>query len=115
MLPARHCLSYTDNFSKSLGKPCAAAAGAAGSQTDGLPPRRGHGSMGLLSHDHRQFGSGGNLSGSGRHASGSPYMSKLESIASSAVRAADKVMASLIIVYTHSGAQHLSQCLEPQP
>eukprot|EP00891_Asterochloris_glomerata_P003175 jgi/Astpho2/3175/e_gw1.00052.17.1_t len=32
-----------------------------------------------------------------------PYMSKLESIASSAVRAADKVMASLIIVYTHSG------------
>ena len=31
-------------------------------------------------------------------------MTKLESIASSAVRAADKVGASLIIVYTQSGA-----------
>jgi len=36
---------------------------------------------------------------------GSPLLSKLESIASSAVRAADKVGASLIIVYTHSGAR----------
>lgn len=35
--------------------------------------------------------------------SGSPYLSKLESIASSAVRAAEKVAASLIVVYTHSG------------
>eukprot|EP00877_Chromochloris_zofingiensis_P009758 jgi/Chrzof1/5035/Cz15g09100.t1_PYK1[v5.2] len=33
----------------------------------------------------------------------SPYLSKLESIASSAVRAADKVGASLIVVYTHTG------------
>jgi len=33
----------------------------------------------------------------------SPYLSKLESIASSAVRAADKVKASLIVVYTHTG------------
>jgi hypothetical protein len=33
----------------------------------------------------------------------SPYLSKLESIASSAVRAADKVQASLIVVYTHTG------------
>jgi pyruvate kinase len=32
-----------------------------------------------------------------------PYLSKLESIASSAVRAADKVRASLIVVYTHTG------------
>lgn len=32
-----------------------------------------------------------------------PLLSKLESIASSAVRAADKVGASLIIVYTQSG------------
>ena len=86
---------------------CIATTGAGGGQSDGLPPRRGHGSMGLLSYEHRQFGSGGNLSGSGRHAGGSPYMSKLESIASSAVRAADKVMASLIIVYTHSGAHLL--------
>lgn len=86
-------------------KLCIAAVGAGAGQTDGLPSRRGHGSMGLLSHEHKQFGSQGNLSGSGRHASGSPYMSKLESIASSAVRAADKVMASLIIVYTHSGAR----------
>jgi hypothetical protein len=35
---------------------------------------------------------------------GSPYLSKLESISSSAVRAADKVGASLIVVYTHTGA-----------
>ncbi len=35
---------------------------------------------------------------------GSPLLSKLESIASSAVRAADKVGASLIIVCTQSGA-----------
>jgi len=32
-----------------------------------------------------------------------PYLSKLESICSSAVRAADKVRASLIVVYTHTG------------
>jgi len=34
---------------------------------------------------------------------GIPYLSKIESIASSAVRAADKVKASLIVVYTHTG------------
>ena len=39
--------------------------------------------------------------------SASPVMSKLESIASSAVRAADKVHASLIIVYTHTGVRSL--------
>ena len=39
-----------------------------------------------------------------------PYLSKLESIASSAVRAADKVKAALIIVYTQSG-----QPLSPPP
>jgi hypothetical protein len=33
-------------------------------------------------------------------------LSKLESISSSAVRAADKVGASLIVVYTHTGEQH---------
>ena len=33
----------------------------------------------------------------------SPYMSKLESVASSAVKAADKVGASLIIVFTNTG------------
>ena len=32
------------------------------------------------------------------------YMTKLESIASTAVRAADKVSASLIIVYTQTGS-----------
>ncbi len=37
-------------------------------------------------------------------------MTKLESIASSAVRAADKVGASLIIVYTQSGMY----CISPQ-
>jgi len=36
---------------------------------------------------------------------GSPYLSKLESISSSAVRAADSVGASLIVVYTHTGEQ----------
>lgn len=39
------------------------------------------------------------------HRSSSPVMSKLESIASSAVRAADKVQAALIIVYTHTGLE----------
>lgn len=34
---------------------------------------------------------------------GSPYLSKLESIASSAVRAAGKINASLLVIYTHSG------------
>ncbi|CAD7699862.1 unnamed protein product [Ostreobium quekettii] len=42
-----------------------------------------------------------NLASTG--ALGSPYLSKLESIASSAVRAADKINASLLVVYTHSG------------
>ena len=35
--------------------------------------------------------------------SGAPYLSKLESVASSAVRAAQKVAAKLIVVYTQSG------------
>jgi pyruvate kinase len=39
---------------------------------------------------------------------GAPYLSKLESIASSAVRAADKVGASLIVVYTHTGARRVT-------
>eukprot|EP00210_Caulerpa_lentillifera_P002558 g2453.t1 len=34
---------------------------------------------------------------------GTPYLSKVESIASSAVRAAEKINASLLVVYTHSG------------
>lgn len=37
-------------------------------------------------------------------------MTKLESIASSAVRAADKVGASLIIVYTQSGTRCIPPC-----
>ncbi|KAK9796683.1 hypothetical protein WJX73_008597 [Symbiochloris irregularis] len=46
-----------------------------------------------------------------------PYMSKLESIASSAVRAADKVKAALIIVYTQTGttASLLSKYRPPMP
>jgi pyruvate kinase len=53
--------------------------------------------------------SNANLQGMGKSNSSqrlygaSPYLSKLESIASSAVRAADKVQASLIVVYTHTG------------
>lgn len=55
-----------------------------------------------------QFGSTPKLG----HRSSSPIMSKLESIASSAVRAADKVHASLIIVYTHTGLP-AATCLLP--
>ncbi|KIY95248.1 hypothetical protein MNEG_12714 [Monoraphidium neglectum] len=48
---------------------------------------------------------------------GSPYLSKLESIASGAVRAADKVKASLIVVYTHTGktAQLVAKYRPPMP
>lgn len=48
---------------------------------------------------------------------GSPYISKLESISSSAVRAADKVGASLIVVYTHTGrtAQLVAKYRPPMP
>lgn len=48
---------------------------------------------------------------------GSPYLSKLESISSSAVRAADKVGASLIVVYTHTGrtAQLVAKYRPPMP
>mmetsp|Transcript_33774 Transcript_33774/g.60980 ORF Transcript_33774/g.60980 Transcript_33774/m.60980 type:complete len:646 (-) Transcript_33774:934-2871(-) len=47
----------------------------------------------------------------------SPYLTKLESIASSAVRAADKVAASLIVVYTHTGktAQLVAKYRPPMP
>ena len=41
---------------------------------------------------------------------GSPYLSKLESISSAAVRAADKVGASLIVVYTHTGDRSMLIC-----
>lgn len=46
-----------------------------------------------------------------------PYLSKLESVASSAVRAADKVKAALIIVYTQTGttASLLSKYRPPMP
>lgn len=47
---------------------------------------------------------GSSMSLSRQH-TGAPLLSKLESIASSAVRAADKVGASLIIVYTQSGTR----------
>ena len=58
----------------------------------------GHGSNGAI-FPSLQFGSTPKLG----QRSSSPVMSKLESIASSAVRAADKVQAALIIVYTHTG------------
>ncbi|KAK9861213.1 hypothetical protein WJX84_011545 [Apatococcus fuscideae] len=47
----------------------------------------------------------------------SPYMSKLESVASSAVKAADKVGASLIIVFTNTGttANLVSKYRPPMP
>lgn len=46
-----------------------------------------------------------------------PPYSKLESIASSAVRAADRVGASLIVVYTHTGktAQLVAKYRPPMP
>ena len=55
---------------------------------------------------------------------GPPLMTKLESIASSAVRAADKVGAALIIVYTQSGTSfcsafeyfsHVARCTSAGP
>lgn len=65
----------------------------------------------------------GNLQGmnksdsSSRLYHGSPYLSKLESISSSAVRAADSVGASLIVVYTHTGrtAQLVAKYRPPMP
>lgn len=50
-----------------------------------------------------KFGSTAGLGSTSSLGAKTPVMSKLESIASSAVRAADKVHASLIIVYTHTG------------
>ena len=44
------------------------------------------------------------VSGGGAGPAGAPVLSKLESMASSAVRAAEKVGAALIVVYTQSGA-----------
>ena len=65
-------------------------------------------------HALNRLASGGNVSTNGTNGGaggapslaptgGAPYMSKLESVASSAVRAAQKVAARLIIVYTQSG------------
>jgi pyruvate kinase len=52
-----------------------------------------------------------------RRPTGSPLLSKLESIASSAVRAADKVCAAMIVVYTASGrtAQLVAKYRPPMP
>lgn len=49
--------------------------------------------------------------------SGLPYLSKLESLASSAVRAADKVQADMIVVYTNTGktAQLVAKYRPPMP
>ena len=44
------------------------------------------------------------VSGGGAGPAGAPVLSKLESMASSAVRAAEKVGAALVVVYTQSGA-----------
>ena len=49
------------------------------------------------------LGSSQNLGRIEEHREPTSYMTKLESVASSAVRAADKVNASLIIVYTQTG------------
>ncbi|KAK9905554.1 hypothetical protein WJX75_002050 [Coccomyxa subellipsoidea] len=59
---------------------------------------------------------GSSVSLSKQH-TGAPLLSKLESIASSAVRAADKVGAALIIVYTQSGqtASLVSKYRPPMP
>lgn len=76
-----------------------------------------------------KFGSTAGLGSTSSLGAKSPVMSKLESIASSAVRAADKVHASLIIVYTHTGetaccccwsafrakGQHRCDCLRRLP
>jgi len=57
-----------------------------------------------------KFGSTAGLGSTSSLGAKSPVMSKLESIASSAVRAADKVHASLIIVYTHTGETAFRCC-----
>ncbi|KAG2492389.1 hypothetical protein HYH03_009335 [Edaphochlamys debaryana] len=59
----------------------------------------------------------GHAATSGAAYNRSPYISKLESIASSAVRAADRVGASLIVVYTHTGktAQLVAKYRPPMP
>lgn len=63
-------------------------------------------------HALNRLASGGNVSTNGTNGAGgapslaptgAPYLSKLESVASSAVRAAQKVAARLIVVYTQSG------------
>ena len=64
---------------------------------DDLTHHAGRHYSGQLASSTANFGSQGSMQGR------VPAMSKLESIASSAVRAADKVQASLIIVYTHTG------------
>ncbi len=63
-----------------------------------------HMSMGSDGATPPQGNSSNNLMNLGAHVN-SPYMSKLESVASSAVKAADKVGASLIIVFTNTGIQ----------
>ncbi|KAG2497916.1 hypothetical protein HYH03_004180 [Edaphochlamys debaryana] len=92
-------------------------------------PHHGHTSHhGHSHHAHSRHGHGhasGRASPSVRSNAGTvygggpsgPYMGKLESIASSAVRAAEKVKASLIVVYTHTSrvAQLVAKYRPPMP
>eukprot|EP00878_Enallax_costatus_P018273 GHUV01019230.1.p1 GENE.GHUV01019230.1~~GHUV01019230.1.p1 ORF type:complete len:547 (+),score=119.51 GHUV01019230.1:802-2442(+) len=90
-----------------------------------IPSNESFSSLSLAIKAMTRFGpsSYGNLQGmaksdsNGRLYHGSPYISKLESISSSAVRAADKVGASLIVVYTHTGrtAQLVAKYRPPMP
>ncbi|KAG1667784.1 hypothetical protein FOA52_010821 [Chlamydomonas sp. UWO 241] len=72
----------------------------------GRPQRRGSfSSLVKAMATFSQVASNGDMAGDAQAGAykNTPYLSKLESIASSAVRAADKVRASLIVVYTHTG------------
>eukprot|EP00879_Flechtneria_rotunda_P021199 GHRR01022332.1.p1 GENE.GHRR01022332.1~~GHRR01022332.1.p1 ORF type:complete len:557 (+),score=186.89 GHRR01022332.1:438-2108(+) len=90
-----------------------------------IPSNESYSSLTLAIKAMTRFGpsSYGNLQTMGKSDSssrlyhGSPYLSKLESISSSAVRAADKVGASLIVVYTHTGrtAQLVAKYRPPMP
>lgn len=105
--------------------PEGAAAGGGRRAPRRIPSNESFSSLSLAIKAMTRFGpsSYGNLQGmskndsSGKLYHGSPYISKLESISSSAVRAADKVGASLIVVYTHTGrtAQLVAKYRPPMP
>jgi len=82
-----HDMSYSE-FSTAV----SAMATMAGREGRDVPPS-----------PERALHPGGSVSGRHSPMTGVPYLSKVEAIASSAVRTADTIDASLLIVFTHSG------------